>query len=166
MTTALEGGWGVSVTPRPHFTPRKDPVPIVKDAGRPPVPIWTGAENLDPTGLRSPHRPPHSQSLYHLSYSAHSNTASSQFFQTLSQPVIDLFVIVILSYSMSMNFWNSVCLSTYGQKVINGFAHNLWLSTVYMLYLLSNEVSAPVICPWLLLRFYYCHSVKNANLGV
>jgi hypothetical protein len=28
-------GWGVSVTPRPLFTPRKDPVPIVQEAGGP-----------------------------------------------------------------------------------------------------------------------------------
>jgi hypothetical protein len=28
-------GWGVSVTPRPLFTPGKDPVPIVQEAGWP-----------------------------------------------------------------------------------------------------------------------------------
>ena len=38
---ALEGGWGVSVTPRPLFTPGKDAVPFLQEAG------WTpGAENL------------------------------------------------------------------------------------------------------------------------
>ena len=41
-------GWGVSVTPRPLFTPRKDPVPIVQEAGWAPGPVWTGAENLAP----------------------------------------------------------------------------------------------------------------------
>jgi len=46
--------WGVSVTPRPLFTPRKDPVPIVQEAGWAPGPVWTGAENLTPTGIRSP----------------------------------------------------------------------------------------------------------------
>ena len=29
-----------------HFTPRKDPVPIVQEAGWAPGPVWTGAENL------------------------------------------------------------------------------------------------------------------------
>jgi hypothetical protein len=29
-------GWGVSVTPRPILTPRKDPVPIVQEAGQAP----------------------------------------------------------------------------------------------------------------------------------
>ena len=41
-------GWGVSVTPRPLFTPAKDPVPIVPEAGWAPRPVWTGAENLAP----------------------------------------------------------------------------------------------------------------------
>jgi hypothetical protein len=63
LTTALEGGEGVSVTPRPLSTPGKDPVPIVQEAGWAPGPIWTGAENLAPTGIRSPDRPARSQSL-------------------------------------------------------------------------------------------------------
>jgi len=45
----------VSSTPRPYFTPEKDPVPIVQEAGW--APVWTGAENLAPTGNRSPDRP-------------------------------------------------------------------------------------------------------------
>ena len=50
-------GWGVSVTPRSLFTSGKDPVPIVQEAGWAPGPVWTGAENLAPTGIRSPDRP-------------------------------------------------------------------------------------------------------------
>jgi len=64
-------GWGVSVTPRPLFTPGKDPVPIVQEAGSAPGPVWTGVENLAPTGIRSRDRPARSQSLYRLSYPAH-----------------------------------------------------------------------------------------------
>ena len=64
-------GWGVSVTPRPLFTPGKDPVPIVQEAGWAPGPVWTGAENLAPTGIQSPDRPAHSQLLYRLCYLAH-----------------------------------------------------------------------------------------------
>jgi len=63
-------GWGVSVTPRPLFTPGKDPVPIVQEAGWAPGPVWTVAENLASTGIRSPDRPDRSQSLYRLRYSA------------------------------------------------------------------------------------------------
>ena len=53
---------------RPLFTPEKDPVPIVQVAGWAPGPVWTGAENLDPTGIRSPDRQSRSQSLYRLRY--------------------------------------------------------------------------------------------------
>ena len=60
-------GWD-SATLRPLFTPRKDPVPIVHKAGWAPGPVWTDAENLAPTGIRSPDRPSRSQSLYRLSY--------------------------------------------------------------------------------------------------
>ena len=64
-------GWGVSVTPWPLFTSGKGPVPIVQEAGWAPVPVWTGAENLVTTGIRSPDRPARSQSLYWLRYPAH-----------------------------------------------------------------------------------------------
>jgi len=43
-------GWGVSVTPRPLFTLGEDPVPVVQEAGWATGPVWTGAENLAPTG--------------------------------------------------------------------------------------------------------------------
>ena len=65
-TSALDGEWSA---PRPgRFTPAKDPVPIVQEAGWAPGPVWTGAENLAPTGIRSPDRPAGSESLYRLSY--------------------------------------------------------------------------------------------------
>jgi len=62
--------WGVGITPRPLFTPGKEPVPIVQEAGWSPGPIWTDTENLARTGIRSPDRPARSQSLYRLSYPA------------------------------------------------------------------------------------------------
>ena len=63
-------GWGVSVTPRPLFTPGKDPVPIVQEAAWATGPVWTGAENFASTGIRSLDRPARSHSLYRLSYPA------------------------------------------------------------------------------------------------
>jgi len=42
-------GWVVSSTPRPHFTPGKDPVSILQEAGWSPGPVWTG-------GKSRPHR--------------------------------------------------------------------------------------------------------------
>jgi hypothetical protein len=53
------------------FYPGKDPVPILQEAGWAPRSVWTGAENLAPTGARSPDRLGRSQSLYRLSYPAH-----------------------------------------------------------------------------------------------
>jgi len=38
-------GWVVSSTPRPHFTPGKEPVPILQEAGWAPGPVWTGGES-------------------------------------------------------------------------------------------------------------------------
>jgi len=84
--------WVVSSTPRPQFTPEKEPVPILQEAGWAPGPVWTGPRaSLDGpqgqsgrspgpvwTGGKSrshresiPERPARSQSLYRLSYRAH-----------------------------------------------------------------------------------------------
>ena len=62
----MGGRWSA---PRPgRFTPGKDPAPIVQQAGWTPRPVWTGAENLATTGIRSPDSPARSESLYLLSY--------------------------------------------------------------------------------------------------
>jgi len=45
-------GWVVISTRRPHFTPGKDPVPILQEAGWTPGPVWTGG-NLVHTGIQS-----------------------------------------------------------------------------------------------------------------
>jgi len=50
--------------------PGKDLVPIVQEAGWAPGPVWTDAENIATTGIRSPDRPACSQSLYRLTYTA------------------------------------------------------------------------------------------------
>ena len=59
--------------PQPHLTPGKDPVPSVQGAGWASGPVWTGVENLAPTGIRSPDRPGRRQSLYRLCYPTHGN---------------------------------------------------------------------------------------------
>jgi hypothetical protein len=48
--------------------PAKDPVPIVQEAGWASRLVWTGPDNLPPTGIRPPDLPPRSESLYRLSY--------------------------------------------------------------------------------------------------
>jgi len=65
----LGARWGVWSTHRPgRFTSRKDPVPIVQEAGLAPGTFWTGAKNLAPTGIRSTDRPARSETLYWLNY--------------------------------------------------------------------------------------------------
>ena len=64
-------GLEVSSTPRPLFNLGKDTVPLVQEAGWAPEPVSMGAENLVPTGIRSPDRPARSQSLYRQSYPAY-----------------------------------------------------------------------------------------------
>ena len=45
--------WVASSTSRPQFTPGKDRVPVLQEAGWAPGPVWTGAKNIVPTGIRS-----------------------------------------------------------------------------------------------------------------
>ena len=61
--------WVVSSTPRPHFTPGKDPVLILQEAGWAPGPVWTGGKSR-PHRDSIPDPPARSQSLYRLSYPA------------------------------------------------------------------------------------------------
>ena len=61
----------VSVTLQPLYPRVIDPVPIVREAGWASGPVWTVAENLAPTRIRTPDRPVHSESLYRLSYPGH-----------------------------------------------------------------------------------------------
>jgi hypothetical protein len=102
------GGWSA---PRPgRFSPGKDPVPIVQEAGWAPGPVWTCAKNLACTGIRSPYRPARSQSLYQPSYPAH-------------RPVIENgnFLIVPLLHSVN-DMWNTQYTGLYRYTV------NIWTS--------------------------------------
>ena len=71
MTAALEGSEWSAARPGCNLPPGKDPVPNVQEAGWAPGPVWTRAENLVPTGIRSRTVQPIAQSLYRLSYRAH-----------------------------------------------------------------------------------------------
>ena len=67
LTSALDvGEW---LTPRPgRFTPGKDRVPIVYEAGWAIGSIWSGADYLAASGIRSSNRPGRSKSLHRLRY--------------------------------------------------------------------------------------------------
>ena len=49
--------------PQPLFTPGKDPVPLVQEAGWAPGPVWTGAENTAHTRILSLDCPAHSVTI-------------------------------------------------------------------------------------------------------
>jgi len=75
----------VSSTPWPHFTPRKIPVPIVQEGGWAPRPVWTDG-NSRPHLDSISDRPARSQSLYRLSYPAHTfDPGERQTVRTTSQ---------------------------------------------------------------------------------
>jgi len=61
-------GWVVRSTPRPPYPREREEVPIAAEVGWAPGILWTGAENLSSTGIRSPDRPARSVSLDRLSY--------------------------------------------------------------------------------------------------
>jgi hypothetical protein len=66
---ARRGEWS-GVRPRRTFPPGKTRYPLYRRLGGPQGRSGR-AENLAPTGIRSPDRPVRSQSLYRLSYRAH-----------------------------------------------------------------------------------------------
>jgi len=75
-------GWVVSSTPRPLFTPGKEPVPILQEAGLAPGPVWTGGNSRPhrdsipdrparssvaiPTELPDPHTHTHTHTHTHI----------------------------------------------------------------------------------------------------
>jgi len=60
MTLTVEGVGGQRHASA-AFTPGKDPVPILQEAGWAPGPVWLCAENLAPIGIRSPDLPARSE---------------------------------------------------------------------------------------------------------
>jgi hypothetical protein len=67
LDRGIRMGLVVNSTPKPHFTPGIDPVPILQEAGWAPGPVRT-AENLAPPGFDPQTVQPVAQSLYRLCY--------------------------------------------------------------------------------------------------
>jgi hypothetical protein len=83
MTTALEGiEWSAAASGR-TLPPGKDPVRIVQEARWVPGPVWTGAERLAPTGIRSPARPARSSVAIPTELSDPQGFIREEYFQTL-----------------------------------------------------------------------------------
>ena len=57
-----------NATPRQLYSRERGPLPVLREAGLAPGPVWTGAEKLVLAWIRSPERLARSKSLYRLSY--------------------------------------------------------------------------------------------------
>ena len=98
LTSALD--WGGQSTPRPgRFTPGEDPITTVQEVGWAPGPVWTGAENLAPAGIRSLGRPGRSESLYRLSYPGPYQYVNVYFYLKDPQEIRYLQIYIQLFYS-------------------------------------------------------------------
>ena len=87
-------GWVISSTPRPHFTPGKDPLHIFQEAGWAPRPVWTGGKSLPHRDL-IPDRAGRSQLLYRLS----------------CRPITYIYIYIYIYYKSQ--YWMSVAMNTY-----------------------------------------------------
>ena len=101
-------GWVVSSTPRPHFTPGKDPVPILREAGWAPGPVWTGGKSR-PHRDSIPDRPARSQALYRLNYPAHTHTHTHtcvcKYIYMYTGWAKSRYTLIAYYYIMHTNFW-------------------------------------------------------------
>jgi hypothetical protein len=137
MTNGIRRGRGVSVTPRPLFTPGKDLVTIVQEAVWDPESVWTGAENLASTGIRSPDRQDCSQSLYRLSY-----------FGPPKPDVLGVILIFLISYRINL------CLKQHAifARCIAGVSH----------YCTTERKKA--LWPMFIYQYYLVHECKRAGV--
>jgi len=81
-----------------RFKPGNDPVATVWEAGCAPVPVWTRAENLSPTSIRSSDRPVLSESLYR------STKSGIQLFV-----IWTYFILLHTPYDNFPAFWEFLC---------------------------------------------------------
>ena len=141
--------WGVSLTTRALFTLGKEAVPIVQEAGWAPGPVWTSAENLDSTGIRSPDRPARSQSLYRLSYPAH--------WKKKMYPTVILKYLISIYFSLFLSLGLKVQISLSNRRWMEASASYTWSVFVVFLYLFRHALIVPESRTWLV---FFIHGVE------
>jgi len=68
LTSALEWNWCLMSRPGRFPPEKKEPVPVVQEAGWSPKTVWMGAKNLAHNWIRSPVHRVHRELLYRLLY--------------------------------------------------------------------------------------------------
>jgi hypothetical protein len=146
---ARRGGWSA---PRPsRFTPGKDPVPTVQEAGWVPETVWTCAKNLAPIGIRFPDRPARGQSLYRLSYHDPPIPDNGTKFVTCSSYEVISFLQATINYAVVTKktaFCALQCTYKLGcdaNHFREGIAAN-WRSFFYSSSHFFNNLSLPSLC--------------------
>ena len=159
MTTALEWGWGVSVTLRPLFTPGKTQYPLYRRVGGPQGRSGQLRKISPPTGVRSPDRPTRSQSLYLLSYPGPSSVQRDdliqvkQFMKFLTEAVRNIARderytpdLIMLNCTL---VWDILlvlfCLSLTMHHIRSTFSHSC-LSRLYLYFLSRANFIYLVVC--------------------
>jgi len=110
-------GWVVSSTPRRHFTLGKDPVPILQDAGWAPSRVWTGGKSR-PHRDSIPDRPARNQSLYRLSYPAHTHTHIYIYIYIYIHTYIHTYTSLLYLHMCGFHVRTSLYLSSMWRKTI------------------------------------------------
>jgi len=114
-------GWVVNSTPRPHFTPGKDHIPILQETGWAPGPVWTGGKSR-PLRDSIPDRPARSQSLYRLSYPAHVDSNVSINFKRYLLHPRSCYINKVLKYFLpgsQLDSWRPCKNSSIGNHDVN-----------------------------------------------
>ena len=117
--------------------PWERPGTHLQEAGWASGPVWTGAENLGPTGIRSPDRPAHRHSLYQLHYPAHNCFAKAP--KNLQDNNEEW--IIMYSYCTSMYSYCCLCILI----VVYVFLDAATLTEVFPCFFLGCKANARVI---------------------
>ena len=137
MTTALEGGEGSESLPGRSLPPGKTRYPFYRRVGGPQDRSGQVRKISPPTGIRSPDRPARSQSLYRLSYPAHSQCMYTSLIRT--------------NYWIGVVAPTSVCLNTMHPLHILCSIHSSKIMRMIMADKLWADLSTS--CPFLSVIF-------------
>jgi len=159
-------GWVVSSSPRPRFTSWKDPVSILKETVWAPGAVWTGGKFL-PHRDSIPDSPARSQSLYRLSYQAHTHTHTHIYIYFLLELLMSKFwpfhsTVTEDFMSLLSNFYyNSKKSRTCKRENIE------WLYVLSVLEIVMVKAVRKfsfVTCSWLLWYFWcWCWSLRDSS---